>query len=413
MPAMMEELFYKYLGENMTPEELHIFREWASRVENRPELHRLLSQWIDRDLHSYPQEEIDIEALYRDLEQRHGIPPSLAGSPNLSNSPLPKIKIVWFSSAIAAACLLAVAGLFLWHRPPVPPVRLLTKSASVVPATNKAILTLANGTRIELDSAANGNLARQGNMQVVKLASGQLAYRSLAGGGEADSRQGQLMYNEIATPRGGYYQLMLPDGSKVWLNAASSVRYPMAFTGKERSVEMTGEVYFEIAPNASQPFTITNNGITVQVLGTAFNMMAYPDEDAMRTTLVNGLVQVSHGNDRQKIQPGQQASWSRNGRGWALSTPDLREILAWKEGEFRFQSLKIDAIMRQIARWYDVEIVFKGPQPVNEFNGVIPRKKEVTDLLTVLEQTDEVHFTLEGRRIIVESPSHNPIHHQN
>ena len=392
----MEELFLKYLDERISPDELRLFRELATREENRAELNRLLAQWIDRDLSSRQPEEIDIETLYLELTQREQIP-AVTISPVFSLR-----RIVLLSTAVAAACLLVVSGIFLLRRPPAAqPVRLVARSAVISPASNKAILTLANGTQIVLDSAVNGKLATQGNMQVVKLAGGQLAYE--AGGNSAATEQ---LYNEVSTPRGGYYQLILPDGSKVWLNAASSVRYPIAFTGKERSVELSGEAYFEIVPNASQPFSITDNGVTVQVLGTAFNMMAYPDEDAIRTTLVSGSVRVRHGDDYQKLRPGEQASWAQGGSKWQLSLPDLQEVLAWKQGEFRFQGMKIAAIMRQIARWYDVDVEFRGPQPVNAFSGVIPRKKDVDELLTVLEQTDDVHFTLQGRKIIVESVVH-------
>ena len=208
------------------------------------------------------------------------------------------------------------------------------QSLSLPPASDKAILTLANGTRIVLDNAANGNLAQQGNTRVVKLAGGQLAYQA-----GATDPQAPPVYNEMTTPRGGYYQLVLPDGSKVWLDAASSVRYPTAFTGTTRSVELSGEAYFEIAPNASQPFLITSNGVTVQVLGTEFNLMAYADEDAVRTTLVSGSVRADpRKGDQLQIRPGQQASWPRSGDALKLVAPDMQEVLAWKQGEFRFQA---------------------------------------------------------------------------
>ncbi len=431
----IKELFRKYLDENMTSEEFLLFRELASRQENRAELKSLFAQWIDREFPFMQQEEIDVEALYQGLIQKEQIPlqndqTPVEQDPNqvqkepwygeaLRRDPLQRGSLqeeqlfvnmqpparsrrrLIFLSAAAAACILFVCGLFLFRQPaprPSPPEMAKITKPVIAPASDKAILTLANGTRIVLDNAANGKLAQQGNTQVVKLAGGQLAYRA----GESDP-QAPPVYNEMTTPRGGYYQLVLPDGSKVWLDAASSVRYPTAFTGATRSVELSGEAYFEIAPNAHQPFLITSNGVTVQVLGTEFNLMAYADEDAVRTTLVNGSVRVIRGNDQLQIRPGQQASWPRSGNALKLVTPDMQEVLAWKQGEFRFQDLRIPAIMRQIARWYDVDVEFRGPQPENEFNGVIPRKRSVSELLAVLEQTDVVHFTLEGRKIIVES----------
>jgi ferric-dicitrate binding protein FerR (iron transport regulator) len=426
----LEELFYKYVHEDMTPGELRLFREMATREESRAELDRLFAQWINRDFPFSQTEDLDADALYLALVRRENIP--VAAEPDGVSRQYPKSarrslfifgqrRILPLVTALAAACVLVVTGIFLFRRPVVPSSSLIAKAPVIVPATNKAILTLADGTHIELDNAATGSLAQQGNMEVVKTSGGQLLYRR-AGGSEGNSGGGMgkeggeggnglgtgkdgvapVTYNMMTTPRGGYYQLILPDGSKVWLDAASSLRYPTAFSGKERSVELSGEAYFEIAPSDNQPFMVSSNGVTVQVLGTEFNMMAYSDEDAIRTTLVNGAVKVVCGNDREQIHPGQQASWARGGKEWKLSTPDLRQVLAWKQGEFRFQDLKIAAIMRQIARWYDVDVEFRGVLPGNEFDGVISRKKDVSELLTVLEQTEDVHFVLEGRRIIVE-----------
>jgi ferric-dicitrate binding protein FerR (iron transport regulator) len=401
----LEELFYKYLDEKMSPGELRLFREMASREESRAELDRLFAAWIGNDFPFAQNEDIDIDAMYLDLIETRNIPVAAehligAERPIARERPrfvLYRRRLINLGTALAAACLLAVAGLFLMRQriPPVPP--LAAKPTPIVAASDKAVLTLADGSRIVLDSVAAGNLAVQGNVQVVKLAGGQLAYRP-AGGNDAHP-----VYNVMTTPRGGYYQLVLPDGSKVWLDAASSLRYPTSFAGKERSVELTGEAYFEIAPQKNQPFMVSSNGVTVEVLGTAFNMMAYPEEDAVRTTLVDGAVKVVAGNDRQQIRPGQQAAWARGGSKLELSIPDMQQVLAWRREEFRFQDMKIGAIMRQISRWYDVDVEFRGVLPGNEFNGVISRKKEVTELLTVLEQTEDVHFVLEGRKIVVET----------
>ena len=398
MPVMiLAELFYKYLDENITPDELRLFREMATREENRAELDRLFAEWMDQDLPFAEPEVIDIEAMYFELTRKKNIPVA-DDRPVVRNRSFPLRGVV-----LAAACLLVVISLFLLRRPAAVVTNPVAKAPVISPAGNKAILTLADGRRIVLDSAANGNLAVQGNSQVVKLAGGQVVYRD--GAGEKGAG-GSLAYNIMTTPRGGYYQVVLPDGSKVWLDAASSLRYPTAFTGTERLVELTGEAYFEIAPNMNQPFLVSSNGVTVQVLGTEFNMMAYSDEDAIRTTLVKGSVRVVCGNGHEQIRPGQQASWMRSGGALQLSTPDMAGVLAWKLGQFRFQGLPISAIMRQVARWYDVDVEFRGAQPATEFNGVISRKKEVAELLAVLQETEDVHFTLQGRRIIVESVTH-------
>lgn len=405
----LAELLRKYLDDDLSPEELKLFR--AAALENRAELDRLLAEWVEREFPRMAAEDIDSEAIYRELAQRHGIPPvsssvsSLVSSAGFTRTGHRRRRLFLFSS-VAAACLLVVAGLFLFHHSPSAPAPVAAPvvHAGIVPAGNKAVLTLADGSHIVLDSAANGPLASQGGMRVIKLSGGALAYKtgSPGAGIPTGSADGSLLYNEIATPRGGFYELLLPDGSKVWLDAASSLRYPTTFRGTSRSVELNGEAYFEVAPHPAQPFLITTQGITVQVLGTELNLMAYTDEDAIRTTLVSGSVRVLRDDDAHQIRPGEQAAWVRGGQRWQVSTPDMQQVLAWKRMEFRFEGLSFDAIMRQVGRWYDVDIEFRGPHPVGEFNGVISRKRSVTDLLTALEQTDIVHFTLEGRKIIVE-----------
>ena len=430
----LADLLRKYLDDELSPEELRLFRAAAMQKENRAELDRLLAAWIDREFPQVSGEDVDIEMIYRELTARHAIPVgeereagavAVAGSSAVASvvsvvsvaEPRRGRRIFLFMATAAAVCLLVIAGFFLF-RSSSSPAPAVTKTPAarpvIIPAANKAILTLADGSHIVLDSAADGQLASQGGMRVIKLAGGQLAYKagasadgsgaSTASGGAVATAAGEdhPLYNEIATPRGGFYELLLPDGSKVWLDAASSLRYPTAFTGVNRSVELTGEGYFEIAPHPQQPFLITTQGVTVQVLGTELNLMAYADEDAIRTTLVSGAVRVVRGAVGQQIRPGQQAAWVRDGQRWQLSTPDMQQVLAWKRMEFRFEGLSMDAIMRQIGRWYDVDIEFRGPQPVGEFNGIISRKRSVADLLAVLEQTDIVHFTLEGRKIIVE-----------
>ncbi|HEV2481313.1 MAG TPA: FecR family protein [Puia sp.] len=409
----LAELLRKYLDDELSPEELRLFREAAMQNENRAELDRLLAEWMGSELHRGSAEAIDVDAWYEELTQRHGISvnEAPAGAPVDGPPQAGEVRrghrVYLFFATAAAVCLLAVAGIFLFRRPAPPALIVKTKMPLpvIIPAGNKAVLTLADGSHIVLDSAAEGTLARQGGVQVIKLAGGQLLYKNAQPGlvsapsGAVDAHP---LYNEITTPRGGFYELLLPDGSKVWLDAASSLRFPTAFTGASRCVELTGEAYFEVAPGPQQPFLITTQGVTVQVLGTELNLMAYADEDAIRTTLVNGAVRVVRGSDQQRLRPGEQAAWLRDGQRWQVSTPDMRQVLAWKRMEFRFEGLPIDAIMRQIGRWYDVDIVFRGPHPVGEFNGVISRKQSVADLLTVLEQTDIVHFTIEGRKVIVE-----------
>ncbi len=246
----------------------------------------------------------------------------------------------------------------------------------IPPGRNKAILTLADGATISLDDCKKGDIARDGNAQIVKgRDSGMLIYRAVAGGRQTVAGDpGTVAYNTITTPRGGQYQLALSDGSKVWLNASSSLRFPTTFAGTERSVELTGEGYFEIAKNTAMPFSINVNGVVVQVLGTRFNVNAYNDESVVRTTLVEGAVKVKRAGEVMMLRPGQQAVASGavasgavisgvagataadGGEGSLRLNPeaDLEEVMAWKQGIFNFKNLDIESIMRQISRWYDV-----------------------------------------------------------
>ena len=305
-------------------------------------------------------------------------------------------------AALLAFVVLLVAGVggyWGWQRRAAPAVarRPAPRPAAPValrPGRNQALLTLADGRTVLLDQAHLGLLARQGGSQVQKTADGQLRY---AGGAAGGAR----LYNTVATPRGGQYQLTLPDGSQVWLNAASSLRFPVAFTEAERRVELTGEAYFEVAKDARHPFKVTARGAEVTVLGTHFDVQAYDDEPALAATLLEGAVQVRQGTQQALLRPGQQ------GRCWPQGQVQVREVdvqhaVAWKNGYFVFNDEPIEAIMRQVARWYDVDVQYQGVLTNKDFNGKISRYKDAADVLRVLALTGAVHFTTEGRRITVQ-----------
>jgi ferric-dicitrate binding protein FerR (iron transport regulator) len=264
-------------------------------------------------------------------------------------------------------------------------------AGDVAPGRYGAVLTLSDGARIVLDSVGNGHIATQGGSQVL-MQNGAIVYEK--------APAAPVVYNTMTTPRGRQFRVVLPDGSCVWLNAASTLRYPTAFTGDRRTVELSGEAYFEITKDERKPFIVTARGMRVQVLGTAFNLMAYPDETAVNTTLVTGAVRVVTDKSSLVLDPDQQACLPDSGR-FTVSKPNLKEVLAWKDGRFRFDGAKITAIMRQIARWYDVDIEYSGEIPSNEFNGSISRAEYARKILDALERTGNVHFSLEGRKIIV------------
>jgi ferric-dicitrate binding protein FerR (iron transport regulator) len=269
---------------------------------------------------------------------------------------------------------------------------------SIHPGGRHAVLTLANGQQVILDSARDGVIARQGASRVIKLSNGQLAYRNAV----FATAPGQVLYNTITTPQGGEYQVTLPDGSRVWLNAASSIRIPTAFVGGIRSVEVTGEAYFEIGEESDKPFVVEMGGAKIEVLGTHFNVNAYPDEGHVKTTLTAGSIKVSKGGVSRILKPGQQADMDRKTGVIAVGEANVDEALAWKNGLFYFDNTNIKTIMREISRWYNVEVVYKGDEvDQNTFSGVMSRYGDVEALLKRLELTGTVHFTITGTQITV------------
>jgi len=302
-----------------------------------------------------------------------------------------KIRRIGGYAAVAASVLLIVAGVVIWQQTNTRrPATIQTVKQDVPPGSNKAILTLSNGQQIVLDSAAKGDLAQQGSARVIKTDSGQIAYHA------SSEKPTAVLYNTLATPRGGQYQLTLPDGTKVWLNAASSIRYPVFFTGTERKVEITGEAYFEVTKNASKPFKVMVKGNQeIDVLGTSFDVNSYPDEREIKTTLLEGSVKAQG----TILKPGQQAAWSAGQPVKIQNDADLEEAVAWKNGKFIFTGNDLGSVMRQISRWYDVDVDYKGDFKGDEFVGVISRFKNVSEILHMLEQTRTVKFSVEGRKI--------------
>jgi len=257
----------------------------------------------------------------------------------------------------------------------------------------KATLTLANGAKILLDDAKNGTLSSQGNTRVIKT-NGKLAYNA-----DKNDLIGNV-YNTVSTPRGGHYQVILPDGSQVWLNAASSIHFPTAFTGKERIVEITGEAYFEVAKNKTLPFVVKVNSSEVRVFGTHFNVMAYADEAAIKTTLLEGSVQFSNGLASCMLKPGEQSELTKSGQVKVISGVDVDNAIAWKNNMLDFENTDIESVMRQLSRWYDVDVVYN--KKVNDrFFAEIPSSSKLSEVLKALELTGKVNFDIQGRKIII------------
>lgn len=307
-------------------------------------------------------------------------------------------------TAAAAVLILLVSGGYLYFTSS-PSSRSMSTLAPnhtdiLPPSDNKATLTLANGTKIDIGSSNNGTIALQGNVTIIKQSNGEICY--------AGASAGEVTYNTLSVPKGSKpLNLMLSDSTRVWLNVGSDLTYPTAFTGKERKVKVSGEAYFEVAHNARMPFNVQHGDVTVNVLGTHFNVNTYEDEPAERITLLEGSVRVNKNAFTQSLQPGQQAIVSYNEMNdiKVLNDVNVQEVMAWKNGKFSFgTNTDINTIMRQISRWYDVDVEYKG-----EFNrrfwGSISKDVNLLQVLKILEATGDIKFKVEGRKIIVMSGS--------
>lgn len=308
--------------------------------------------------------------------------------------PVRKLRIArwWYAAAAVAAGIVVV--LSLPHLLPQQDSGRQKGMFTDIPAGgNKALLQLANGHTVVLDDAGNGLIGQQGSVKIIKNAGGQLTYQ-VTGTGTADTT-----WNTLSTPRGGQFSVILPDGSKVWLNAASRLKFPAAFSYGTRRVELEGEGYFEVAAAPDRPFIVHAKGADIMVLGTVFNVNAYTDEASCVTTLLNGKVKVSGGSFSGLLQPGEQAVL-HNGNGYISAAADAESTIAWKNGLFSFEHADIGTVMRQLARWYDVEVIFENKQEPRAFVGEIPRQVSLSKALDILRMNG-ISFTVEGRTIRV------------
>jgi transmembrane sensor len=367
-------LLRRYLEGTASPEEILLVEQWYRHLADAGEWN-----WAEG-------EKDELEGI---IESR------LLQQIRAEVTPVRKMRAVKW---VAAAVFILLAGTGAWllffNRKKEPIDIGQRYRNDIAPGRNAAILTLAGGKQLVLDSAAVGMIGKQGNTTMTNI-SGRLTYTAL------HQKPGKLFYNTLRTARGNQYQLVLPDGSKVWLNAASSITYPTAFTGNQRKVTISGEAYFEVAANKNQPFIVQERDMTVQVLGTHFNINGYNDETTMKTTLLEGAVKVLSGDSGSLLKPGQQAMLARNSaRIMVVNDANIEEAMAWKNGEFMFTDAPIESVMHQVSRWYDVDVVYDTPV-VGHFVADIPRNSPLSQVLKLLELTGQVHFKLEGRKITV------------
>jgi transmembrane sensor len=326
-------------------------------------------------------------------------------------SPKKNTAYMWRKLSVAAAFLLVstIAIYFYYNSKVEDPAGQFVEinvQNDIAPGANKAILTLADGAMISLDDAANGFVASQGNISITKTDEGQIVYKRRNTGEINSFNAGAI--NTIQTPKGGRYKISLPDGSKVWLNSASMLRYPTAFTGTERKVSLKGEAYFEIAKKEI-PFRVESNNQIVEVLGTQFNINSYEDEDFIKTTLLEGSVRVilntpqSSQPNMELLKPGEQSLTNAHQAGIRVENTDTEKAVAWKNGYFKFKNTPIRDIMREIERWYDVELIYENNIPNDEFTGFVSNDVKISGVLKILEQSGGIKFTVLGRKIKIKS----------
>lgn len=388
----LQEILNRFSSGGCTPAEKELVDKWYNELVDSGEM-----TW------NLEQKNLIQASLENRLLQSITNEPSLA----LSTGRVRFIQRKFWWAAAVFVLLASGAYFFFLNKPKKENEVVKTNTQQqndVVPGGNKAVLTLANGKTIILDNAANGKLANEGSSVVSKTKDGELVYHSTTINGRSEI----IAFNSLSTPKGGQYQLVLPDGSKVWLNAASSITYPTAFTGNQRKVQITGEVYFEVTHNSQMPFVVEKGRTVVEVLGTHFNINAYDDEESIKTTLLEGKVKVVNrqlaiGNEKSTIlKPGEQAVIGTNSAITIDHSPDLDVVMAWKNGLFHFENADLKIVMRQLARWYDVDIVYKNPAQKSDALFIdMSRNANLSDVLKALEMSGSARFSIEGKKIIV------------
>ncbi|RFZ90912.1 FecR family protein [Mucilaginibacter conchicola] len=389
----LQYLFERYYNKTATPQERAELFAVIEAGERDDELSALIKRsWDDLDTN---------EDIFGNVKAERMLQNILRAEKEVPTSPIRKKFRGWFP-ILSAAAILLITGIALYQHkkinttPAVIAVKKQKPANDALPGGNKATLTLANGKTIVLDDAADGTIAEQGNTLIKKAADGHIIYNTAA----LDNGNTAPVINTITTPRGGQYQVALPDGTQAWLNSASSITFPTRFTGKNRQISITGEVYFEVTKNKNMPFRVNTHRAEIEVLGTHFNVMAYDDEQVMKTTLLEGAVKINSGTFSAKLIPGQQAQINNNGKNKVLNDVDLDDEIAWKNGIFQFKDAKIDVILRQAARWYDVDVKYLHQIPDKEFNGRLSRNVKASELLNMLKYTG-VDISIKGNNIIV------------
>lgn len=385
----LKDLLFGYLNGGLSAEELAELLEYAQDDAYEEVFYESMGEEWQIERANILVEAGQVEKVYQ----------KTIADPRFAQAKTGKIFSLFNTWAIgsAAAILLLAVGVYFYA----------TRSASaggeyandVNPGGNKALLTLSDGRKVSLDQSTHATLKEQAGIRISKSGRGQLVYT--AGTKGTVPLAGNVAYNTLQTPNGGQYELVLPDGTKVWLNSSSTIKYPVSFASlKERKVTLQGEAYFEVAHNKEMPFRVVSNKQQVEVLGTHFNINAYTDEPVVETTLLEGSVKVTgEASAAAVLKPGQQARYHG---GISVADADIETIMAWKNGDFILKDKDFKTTMRKIARWYDVQVIYDPSAPQDlELGGWVSRSKNISAVLRIMESTGKVHFKVDGRRVIV------------
>jgi transmembrane sensor len=413
MPSSLEYLLNRYANKTCTPEEKEELMRLLQESGNDEAVQQLIDKMIVERQVTHRMPEHNAQAVLQAIFEADESPVVPIETAPVRRIPFARIA----AAAIIVLLVTAVGWQWLMRSPKTQVATVEATKNDVAPGGNKALLTLANGSTIVLDNAANGIVAQEGNANVVKLKNGELAYK------RSDDKSGNQLTidhsplnNTLSTPKGGEYKIVLPDGSTVWLNAASSITYPTVFEGKERKVQVSGEAYFEVAKMVTVengkrvPFivdiinrTTGDNQGQVEVLGTHFNINAYDDEKAVKTTLLEGKVKTSMVNGQwSMLKPGQQAV-IHHSQLTIHDNIDVGDVMAWKNGLFHFENADMKTVMRQLSRWYDVEVVYKNnKETADPLFFEVNRNTNLSDVLKVLNLAGGARFSIENKKIIVQ-----------
>jgi len=396
----LESLLDKYISGELSRDEKARLAQLAGQPAQEATLEGFVRQVMMTDEFAGVEEPRVKEAILAHLEKNMG-----TASPGVLILSSHRRRVFFRYAAAAAVLVMLAGGVWLWRagRGDMPAQVAQQPMQDVAPGHEGAVLTLADGKQIVLDSSGNGSLARQGNASVTKLNAGQLTYKAES---VATGAISEVMYNTLTTPRGRRTSVLLSDGTRIWLNAASSIRFPTVFTGKNRTVEVSGEAYFEVAKDPSLPFIVRTvrpagqSPLEIQVLGTSFNITAYSDENEISTTLIEGSVRVTSGSAARLIAPGQQLVALHDGRLELNPGVDVQKVIAWKEGNFLFRGDELTTIMKQLSRWYDIEVHFAGTVS-DHYTGKISRQVNISQVLKMLQAAGGVSFSVQNKEVRV------------